>query len=99
MVVAVHVHSDYYVCNVDGNIWLGGGNVAYRPRVLICIQYCPCFCILKLTLHGEVPSNAAKLLDRCSRGNFECKYILFLVQNSVQINRHRLSGPTAFLIK
>ena len=55
--------------------------------MLICIQYCPCFCILELTLHGAVSSNAAKLLDRCSRGNFECKYILFLVQISVQINR------------
>jgi carbon storage regulator CsrA len=31
-------------------------------------------------------SNTVKQLDHFSRGNSECKYILFLVQISVQIN-------------
>jgi hypothetical protein len=41
---------------------------------------------LELTLSGEAPNNAAKLLDHRSRVNFGCKYILFLVQISVQMN-------------
>ena len=41
----------------------------------------------ELTLPDSARSNTVKQLDRRNRGNFECKYMLFLVQISMQIHR------------
>ena len=41
---------------------------------------------MELTLSGEAPGNATKLLDRCSQVNFGRKHKLFLVQIWVQMN-------------
>ena len=40
----------------------------------------------ELTLPDAARSNNFKQLERCSRLNSECKYILILVQNSVQMH-------------
>ena len=40
------------------------------------------------TLPDAARNSIVKQLDHCSRGNPECKYILFLAQISVQINKH-----------
>lgn len=41
-------------------------------------------------------SNTVKQLDGCSRGNLECKYVLFLVQISMQMHRHGKRRMTTF---
>jgi hypothetical protein len=40
----------------------------------------------ELTLPDAAQSNAVKQLDRRNRGNLECKYMLFLVQISMQMH-------------
>jgi hypothetical protein len=40
----------------------------------------------ELTLPDAARSNTVKQLDRRNRGNLECKYILFLVQISMQMH-------------
>jgi hypothetical protein len=45
------------------------------------------FCMSELTLPDAARSNTVKQLDRRNRGNFECKYMLFLVQISMQMHR------------
>ena len=57
--------------------------------MLICTQYCPGFCMSELTLLDATQSSAVKHLDRCSRGNSMCKYILFLVQISMQMHSQK----------
>ena len=44
------------------------------------------FCMSELTLPDAARSNTVKQLDRRNRGNFECKYMLFLVQISMQMH-------------
>jgi hypothetical protein len=54
--------------------------------MLIYIQYWPSFGMSKLTLPDAAWSKAVKKLDRRNRGNLECKYMLYLVQISMQIH-------------
>ena len=44
----------------------------------------------EVTHPSVAQSNIVKQVDCCSRGNSRCKYILFLVQISVQINIARV---------
>jgi hypothetical protein len=46
----------------------------------------PSHCMQEVTHPSVAQSNIVKQVDCCSRGNSRCKYILFLVQISVQIN-------------
>ena len=43
----------------------------------------------EVTHYSVAQSNTVKQFDCCSRGNSGCKYILILVQISVQIHRGR----------
>ena len=63
---------------------MGGGR--YLLTLLICTQYCPSFCMSELTLLDATQNSTVKHLDRCSRGNSMCKYMLFLVQISMQMH-------------
>ena len=44
------------------------------------------FCMSELTLPDAARSNIVKQLDRRKRGNLKCKYMLFLVQISMQMH-------------
>jgi hypothetical protein len=44
------------------------------------------FCMSELTLPDAALSNIVKQLDRRKRGNLKCKYMLFLVQISMQMH-------------
>ena len=56
-----------------------------EPRVDLHLKLAY-FCMSELTLPDSARSNTVKQLDRRNRGNFECKYMLFLVQISMQIH-------------
>ncbi len=47
----------------------------------------------ELTLPDGARSNTVKQLDRRSRGNLECKYMLFMVQISMQMNTTGQQAP------
>lgn len=51
----------------------------------------------ELTLPDAARSNTVKQLDRCSRGNSECKFVLFLAQISVQMHSYGLGNLAKML--
>ena len=51
------------------------------------------FCMSELTLPDAGRSNTVKQLDRRNRGNFECKYMRFLVQISMQLHNQGIKSP------
>ena len=62
-------------------------------RVLLTVDLHPIFthfCMSELTLPDAARSNTVKQLDRRNRGNLKCKYMLFLVQISMQMHTKAL---------
>jgi hypothetical protein len=48
----------------------------------------PSFCIQEVNHPSVAQSNTVKQFDCCGRGNSDCKFMLFLVQFSVQMHSH-----------
>ena len=89
------------------NIILLGPSGVGKTHLAIALGYLavdlhpifPSFCMQEVNHPSVAQSNTVKQFDCCSRGKSECKFTLFLVQISVQINRLSLRSVISSIMR